>query len=107
MIPADFLPGTVVIVNDRIQRNYRYLLSAPVASCFDPEFEPDLAPREMLELGVFCGKYMTDSREEFPADWFINAKLASGQPDCSINYFGVKAGSSLAEWRKKGWIYPD
>jgi hypothetical protein len=26
---------------------------------------------EILQFGVFCGKYMTDTRDEFPADRFL------------------------------------
>ena len=43
----------------------------------------------MLELGVFCGKYLTDCRDEFPASWFARAKLSPSGRDCSLNYFGV------------------
>ena len=43
---------------------------------FDKNFKPDLAPYEMLKLGVFGGKYMTDSTDEFPKSWFTNAKFA-------------------------------
>lgn len=107
MTTTGFRPDRVVIVNDRMQDEYRYVLVAAPGCGFDPAFTPDLSPREMLELGVFCGKYMTDARAEFPEDWFVNAKLAPSGPDCSINYFGVKAGSTLAEWRQKGWIHSD
>jgi hypothetical protein len=55
--------GRIVIVNDRMQKGYRYRLTAPTGRNFDPGFKPDLSPQKMLRLGVFCGKYMTDSRK--------------------------------------------
>ena len=96
-----------VTVNDRMQRGYRYALSAPAGRNFDPGFEPQLTPAEMLRLGVFGGKYMTDCRKEFPASWFTRAKLSPEGRDCSLNYFGVDASQPLSEWRRKGWIHPD
>ena len=78
-----------VIVNDRMQRDYQYELMASMGRNFHPEFRPELTPKEMLELGVFCGKYMTDTRKEFPAHWFTRAKLSPNYRDCSLNYFGV------------------
>ena len=96
-----------VVVDDRMQRGYRYSRTEPPGRNFDPGFEPELTPAEMLALGVFCGKYMTDCRGEFPASWFAHAKLAEGKPDCSLNHFGVRASAPLREWRAKGWIHPD
>jgi hypothetical protein len=61
----------------------------------------------MLELGVFGGKYMTDCRKEFPANWFKRAKLSQDRHRGSLNYFGANASQPLAEWRRKGWIHPD
>ena len=80
---------------------------APTGRCFDPAFKPELRPREMLKLGVFCGKYMTDCRGEFAQSWFKRAKLSPSGRDCSLNYFAVDASQPLSEWRRKGWIYPD
>jgi hypothetical protein len=96
-----------ITVNDRMQRSYRYQLVEPAGRNFDPEFTPDLTPKEMLHLGVFCGKYMTDCKREFPASWFTGAKLATGRRDCALNYFGVDASQPLSEWRRKGWIHHD
>jgi len=96
-----------VSVNDRMQRNYRYECSEPIGRNFDPEFRPELSPAEMLRLGVFGGKYMTDCKGEFPASWFDRAKLATNGKDPSLNYFGVDASQPLSEWRRKGWIHPD
>ena len=96
-----------VMVNDRMQQGYRYELVAPVGRSFDPEFRPDLTPAEMLRLGVFGGKYMTDCRDEFPRDWFTGAKLAVGRPDSSLNCFCVDASEPLSVWRRKGWIHQD
>ena len=96
-----------VIVNDKMQRGYRYQLSAPAGRNFAPEFKPELTPREMLRIGVFCGKYMTDTRKEFPASWFAGAKLAPEHRDCSLNFFGVDASQPLSVWCNKGWLHPD
>ncbi|QZP08706.1 hypothetical protein [Caenibius sp. WL] len=90
-----------------MQRGYRYTRSVAIGQAFDPTFLPELTPAEMLSLGVFCGKYMTDCRAEFPADWFEGAKLAPDRPDCSLNYFGVRASVPLRVWIDKGWIYPE
>ena len=97
----------VVEVNDRMQRGYRYALTAPEGANFDPDFRPELTPAEMLALGVFGGCYMCDCKSEFPAEWFTRAKLSPGRPDPSLNYFGIAASQPLAEWRRKGWIHPD
>jgi hypothetical protein len=94
-----------ILVNDSMQKNYRYVLSEPTGKHFDPEFDPDLTPKQMLALGVFGGKYMTDCKKEFPAEWFAHAKLADGDADPKLNYFKVKASQSLSVWREKGWIY--
>ncbi len=96
-----------VTVNDRMQKGYRYTLAAPAGRCFDPEFKPDLTPAEMLRLGVFAGKYMTDCRREFPKSWFARAKLSPKGRDPSLNFFGIDASQPLSEWRRKGWIHPD
>ena len=61
------VPRTTVTVNDRMQRNYRYERTAPVGRSFEPEFRPELTPSELLRLGVFGGKYMTDCTDEFPS----------------------------------------
>ena len=97
----------IVHVNDKMQRGYTYVLTARLGRNFDPEFRPELTPKEMLALGVFCGKYMTDCRDEFPASWFARARLSPSARDNSLNYFGVEASQPLSEWRRKGWIHPD
>jgi hypothetical protein len=90
-----------------MQQDYRYELTEPAGRNFDPVFRPDLTPKQMLELGVFGGKYMTDTVEEFPKSWFVAAKLSPQGRDCTLNYFGVDASQSLSIWRDKGWIHPD
>jgi hypothetical protein len=66
----------IICVNDRMQKNYCYELTEPVGRNFHPDFKPELTPKQMLTLGVFGGKYMTDCKKEFPEDWFTHAKLS-------------------------------
>jgi len=97
----------IVVEKDLMQMGYVYFLTEQVAKNFHSEFRPQLSPKEMLKLGVFGGKYMSDCTEEFPVDWFEKAKLCSEIHDPKLNYFGVNASQTLAEWRRKGWIYKD
>ena len=96
-----------VLVNDRMQRGYVYWKTKPRGKEFRPGFAPELTPRQMLALGVFGGKYMTDCRKEFPASWFTRARLSADRSRASLNYFGVSASQPLEVWEKKGWIHPD
>jgi len=96
-----------VVVNDKMQKRYRYLLSEPAGKRFDPRFKPELTPKEMLKLGVFGGKYMTDCAKEFPEDWFAKAKLCPEKHNPALNYFKVNASQPLSVWRAKGWIHPE
>jgi hypothetical protein len=95
-----------VVVNDRMQRGYVYYRTEPIGKNFDPKFVPELTPKQMLALGVFGGKYMTDCRKEFPAHWFTRAKLCAQLHDARLNLFRVNASQRLAVWRRKGWIRP-
>lgn len=96
-----------VVVHDRMQDGYSYCLTEPYGEITDPDFQPELAPDEMLEIGVFGGKYMTDCSKEFPEDWFKNARLCTERHDPELNYFGVNASQPLSVWREKGWIHDD
>ena len=99
--------GKVIIVRDKMQKGYSYTLSQKIGEGFNPRFKPELTPKQMLKLGVFGGKYITDCKKEFPVDWFVEAKLSPEKYDAALNYFGVAASQPLSEWRKKGWIYPE
>ena len=93
-----------MIVNDKMQNGYEYVLSCPEGKNFDQGFCPELTPKQMLELGVFEGHYLNDCRDEFPSDWFVGAKLSEDKPDTAANCFKVKSRMSLSEWQKRGWI---
>lgn len=99
-----------ITVHDKMQKGYRYKLTEPAGKNFDPQFKPDLTPKQMLALGVFGGVYMRDCTHEFPEDWFAKAKFApkhSKSHSALLNCFGVNASQPLSVWKKKGWIYRD
>lgn len=94
-----------VIVHDKMQ-DCEYFISEPMGENFDPDFKPELTPKQLLEMGVFGGKYMTDSQDEFPKDWFEHAKLSPNFKDISLNFYKVDASLPLKHWQDKGWIHP-
>lgn len=96
--------GKDVIVDNIMQRGYEYRLVAPMGKEFADGFEPYYTPKEMLEMGVFEGKYLNDCKDEYPKDWFENAKLCA-TPDASVNYFAIKSRQPLQVWRQKGWVF--
>ena len=100
----------IININDKMQRNYSYELSKKNGKNFHPEFKPELTPKEMLELGIFGGRYIRDCKKEFPKEWFKNAKLhQEGKPghEKGLNFFKVEASQPLSVWREKEWIHPD
>jgi hypothetical protein len=96
-----------VTVHDKMQRNYRYKLVEPEGRNFDPDFKPQLTPKQMLALGIFGGKYLNDGKHEFPKSWFTGAKLSPKKKDPGLNYFGIDASKPLSYWKQKGWICDD
>ncbi len=107
MLKSSKMPKKIIVVNDLMQKNYRYELTAEKGKNFAPDFKPQLTPKQMLTLGVFGGKYMTDSQKEFPNDWFSQARLCHEEHRPELNYFGVLASQPLSVWRAKGWIHPE
>ena len=95
----------IVIVSDKMQRGYRYVLSAPAGRDFDPQFRPDLTPKQMLNSACSAANTSPIVVTSFPLSWFARAKLSPSGRDCLCNYyFGVDASQRLSEWRRKGWI---
>lgn len=94
----------LISVCDKMQSGYTYELTEPVGENFSPLFKPELTPQQMLELGVFEGHYLNDCQNEFPHEWFVNAKLSLEKPDVNCNCFKVKSRQSLQEWQRKNWI---
>lgn len=94
----------VIVSKDQLQLSYRYDLAEPIGMNFDPEFKPQLTPREMLELGIFGGCYFYEGYAEYPEDWFEEVKITQ-KADAKLNLFEVNASQPLQVWQQKGWIY--
>ncbi len=86
-----------------MQSGYLYVLSAPTGQNFAEGFKPHYSPQDMLEMGVFEGRYLNDCTAEFPPAWFDKAKISS-EPSPQLNYFGLKSRQPLSVWKQKGWI---
>ncbi|EST09828.1 hypothetical protein PSEUBRA_000215 [Kalmanozyma brasiliensis GHG001] len=88
------------------------------------QFRPNVTPDEMLREGAFGGTAFRDyyskvlqrpidveaELAELPDHWLegldVDDMLRQESLDPSRNKFGVKAGQSLEDWEKAGWIRP-
>ena len=68
---------------------------------FYKSFEPELSPKQILEYGFFGGSYLGDTIKEYPKTWFTKAKLSKSF-DVELNYFQIRTGLSLKEWKQMG-----
>ncbi|MDP3179165.1 MAG: hypothetical protein Q8M76_14755 [Spirochaetaceae bacterium] len=93
--------------DDLMQSGYVYLRTEEPGKAFHRGFAPELRPDELLALGVFGGKYMTDCSAEFPEHWYERAKLCHEAHRPELNYFLVNASKPLSYWRAKLWIRPE
>jgi hypothetical protein len=104
----DYKKGMKITVYNKMQQGYSYVLQENPGENFHPEFKPAFTPAEMLEMGVFEGKYMNDGVLEFPKEWFLAAikkgKLSPQGADPSINPFHVKSRQNLDVWQENGWV---
>lgn len=102
---ADTVMKPIVVRFSNLMQAGEYMrVRAPGDIADYPDFRPYYTPREMLEMGVFEGKYLNSCVDEYPADWFVAAKL-SEQPDPSVNYFGVKSRRSTTWWNERSLIH--
>jgi hypothetical protein len=105
----DFHKGMLIQALNKMDKgNYSYTLVEDIGKITDDDFDPYFTPGEMLQYGVFEGKYLNDCVLEFPKEWFIDAinedSLSPEGADVSCNYFSIKSRMSLSDWRNKGWI---
>jgi len=104
---SSYKKGTRITVYNKMEQG-SYVLTENPGKNFHPEFEPYYSPLEMLELGVFEGKYLNDSLLEFPKEWFLGSikkgKLSPEGANPKLNCFDVKSRLNISEWQEYGWI---
>ncbi len=103
---SSFKKGVKIQVYNKMEQGYSYLLTENPGQNLQEDFQ--LTPAQMLELGVFEGKYLNDCLLEFPKEWFLKAikkgKLSPQGANPEVNLFGVKSRLNLDEWESYGWV---
>lgn len=87
----------------------------------EPEFRPNLTPKDVLQGGSFGGTYFRPIRssvtgesysgvwKELPKDWLeglsIGKTVSSSIYDEKVNKYKAKCGGSLEMWEESGWMH--
>jgi hypothetical protein len=104
----EFSTGLIIKAYNKMDNGYTYKLSKNIGEIDHPEFTPYFTPGEMLEMGVFEGKYLNDCILEFPREWFEDAikseTLSPTEANVACNCFSIKSRLPRSEWIKNGWI---
>lgn len=101
---GDYKVGTVIVVNNKMQKNYEYELIEPVGKNFASDFKPRYSPMQMLSEGVFGGKYCNDTILEYPKSWFTKGQFSPEGNNTNINRFKEDSRTPLWVWDKEKWI---
>lgn len=106
--------GTVVRVNNKMQKNYKYTLTKKRGDLSDLiGFTPELTPLEMISYGIMGGKYFGDVIFDFEYPKEIrdlikeNSAGIVSKPDKYLNYFKVLVDDNRSKWIKDDLIYPE
>lgn len=73
-----------------------------------PLFGPSYTPLEMLEMGVFEGKYINNIKG-IPLEWKKLPTVVGpkDKPNVELNYYKVKSRQPLSVWKQNKWIRSD
>lgn len=105
----EYTKGRAIIAYNRMDNgNYTYILEKDMGDITNTDFKPHYTPKQMLDLGIFEGRYLNDCILEFPVEWFFdaieNSKLSPEKANIECNHFKIKSRMSLGDWKKNGWI---
>jgi hypothetical protein len=105
---SSYKKGVTIHVYNKMQQGYSFVLAEDPGKGFPPDFRPFYTPRQLLEAGVFEGKYFNQNILQYPMEWFMTAlkkgKLSPQGANPLINRFKVKSRISLQQWRDSGWV---
>lgn len=113
-----YIADRIIHVNNSMQKKYTYKLTFNAGTHLThggydnlgnsiqyPDFKPAYSPKQMLNMGVFEGKYCNDQIYEYPREWYKNIdKFSPEFSDRSVNFFKIKSRQSLQKWRSNNWI---
>jgi hypothetical protein len=102
---GDYVVGTKIQVDNKMQKGYEYELVEPVGENFSEDFKPHYTPIQMLREGVFGGKYCNDTILEYPKSWFVDGRFSPEGNNSLMNRFRGDSRTPISNWIKEGWLF--